>query len=231
MSDPIPNFDIVMPIYEGVDLMDVAGPYEFFSWWAGSAKQQNLTNVTITLAAETCAPVKSRDNFILTPNQTFDYYYENKLQANMIWTPGGNPDNLHFLMQPGTPYMNFLNQQAEHADWVCSVCEGALLLAAAGLLDGYEATTHWYFIPCLAEFKEITVAPNFPRFIRDRNRMTGGGISSGLDESLELIKIIAGEQMAENVQLNTQYYPKPPVSSTIPGSTECIVNMTGVNLG
>lgn len=229
MSDPIPNFDIVMPIYEGVDLMDVAGPYEFFSWWAGAVKETE--NVTITLAAETSAPVKSRDKFILTPNQTFDYYYENNLQANMIWTPGGNPDNLHYLMQPGTPYMNFLNQQAEHADWVTSVCEGALLLAAAGLLDGYSATTHWYFYPCLEQFKEVTVVPDYPRFVRDRNRMTGGGISSGLDESLELIRIIAGEAMAQNVQLNTQYYPEPPVSSTIPGSSDCIVDMTGVNLG
>jgi cyclohexyl-isocyanide hydratase len=209
--------------------MDVAGPYEFFSWWKGAVK--GVTNVTLTLAAETCDPVKSRDNFVLTPNQTFDYYKENNLQANMIWTPGGNPDNLHVLMQPGTAYLNFLNQQAEHADWVCSVCEGALLLAAAGLLDGYTATTHWYFIPCLAKFEEITIADGYPRFYRDRNRMTGGGISSGLDESLELIKIIAGKDMAENVQLNTQYYPQPPVSSTIPGSTTCSVNMTGVDLG
>ena len=228
MSDTIPNFDIVMPIYEGVDLMDVAGPHEFFSWLVGNWKAKN---VTITLVAETSAPVKSRDNFVLTPNQTFDYYKENNLQANMIWTPGGDPKALHVLMQPGTPYLNFLNQQAEHADWVCSVCEGALLLAAAGLLNGYNATTHWYFIPCLEEFKEITVAPGFPRFIRDRNRMTGGGISSGLDESLELIRIIAGTDMAEQVQQTTQYYPEPPVNSTIPGSTTCSVDMTGVNMG
>lgn len=228
MSDSIPNFDIVMPVYEGVDLMDVAGPYEFFSWLAGSWKEKN---VTITLVAETCAPVKSRDKFLITPNQTFDYYRENNLQANMIWTPGGDPNALHVLMQPGTPYLNFLNEQAENADWVTSVCEGALLLAAAGLLNGYTATTHWYFIPCLAEFKEITVAPGFPRFVRDRNRMTGGGISSGLDEALELIKLIAGTYWAEQVQLNTQYYPEPPVSSTIPGSTTCIVDMSGVNMG
>ena len=115
MSDPIPNFDIVMPIYEGVDLMDVAGPYEFFSWWAGSWKEKN---VTLTLVAETCDPLKARGNFVLTPDKTFDYYRENNLQANMIWTPGGDPKALHVLMQPGTPYLNFLTEQAEKADWV-----------------------------------------------------------------------------------------------------------------
>ncbi len=226
----VPTFNIVIPVYEGVDLMDVAGPYEFFSWLAGS-DYKNTRQVIITLVAETPDPVTSRDNFLITPNETFDYCEDNGLQANLIWTPGGNPNNLHYLMQPGTPYLNFLTSQAEKADWVTSVCEGALLLAAAGLLNGYQATTHWAFLRCLAAFPQIKIAPGYPRFVVDRNRVTGGGISSGLDEALEVIKLIAGASWAEQVQLRTQYYPDPPVSSTIPRSSGCMVDLTGVNLG
>jgi transcriptional regulator GlxA family with amidase domain len=226
MPDNVPNFDLIIPIYEGVDLMDVAAPYELFNWLAPNWTKKKLT---VTLVAETLHPLKSRDKLILTPTQTFDHYYKNNVQATMLWTPGGNPTDLHRLMV-GSPYLDFLIQQSEKAHWVTSVCEGALLLAAAGLLNGYTATTHWAFIPCLAAFPQITVAPGYPRFIVDRNRVTGGGISSGLDESLEIIRIIAGEAMAQSVQLNTQYYPVPPVSSTIPGATTCPVDLTGVNL-
>lgn len=71
--------------------------------------------------------------------------------------------------------------RGKKARFVTSVCEGALLLAAAGLLDGYEATTHWAFIPCLKEFPTVKVVEGNPRFVVDRNRVTGGGISSGLE--------------------------------------------------
>lgn len=214
----VPNFLITIPIYEGVDVMDVAAPFEFFGWWASA---DTTRNITVMLVAETMTPVKSRGGMMMTPMQTFDDYYQNKTQTNLIWTPGGDPNALGVLMKGG-PYLDFLNQQSAAADWVTSVCEGAMLLAAAGLLNGYTATTHWYFLPCFANFK-VTPAPGYPRFWVDGNRVTGGGISSGLDESLELIRLIAGEEMAQAVQLNTQYYPEPPVTSTIPGSTTCII--------
>ncbi|HEV7644115.1 MAG TPA: DJ-1/PfpI family protein [Pyrinomonadaceae bacterium] len=227
MSIDITNFPITIPIYEGVDLMDVAAPCEFFGWWAGNTTNPNIT---ITLVAETLEPVNTRNRIMLTPMQTFDDYYQNNIQSGLIWAPGGDPNSLSKLMQGG-PYLDFLVQQSEKAEWVTSVCEGALLLAAAGLLNGYTATTHWQFIPCLAEFSEVTVAPGYPRYWVDGNRVTGGGISSGLDESLEIINMIAGEAMAQSVQLYTQYYPDPPVTSTIPGATTCQVDMSGVNMG
>lgn len=125
---------------------------------------------------------------------------------------------------PRRKFLDFLIRQSVDAHYVCSVCEGALLLAAAGLLDGYYATTHWAFIPCLAErFPEVKVAPGHPRFCLDRNRLTGGGISSGLDEALELITLLKGTVAAENVQQTTQYYPRPPVTSEIPPATSCPV--------
>ena len=69
------------------------------------------------------------------------------------------------------------------------MCEGAILLAASGLLDGYLMTTHWAFIPCLTKFPKVKVAQGFPRFVLDRNRLTGGGISSGLDEAFKLVEL------------------------------------------
>ena len=97
-----------------------------------------------------------------------------------------------------------------------------MLLAAAGLLDGYEATTHWAFIPCLTErFPKVKVVGGHPRYCLDRNRLTGGGISSGLDEALALIQLLMGTGRAQYVQQSTQYYPRPPVTSEIPRATSC----------
>ena len=92
-----------------------------------------------------------------------------------------------------------------------------MLLAAAGLLDNYQATTHWVFVACFPErFPKVIVAEGHPRFVLDRDRLTGGGISSGLDEALMLIQLSAGTVAAQDVQQSTQYYPNPPVSSSIP---------------
>lgn len=106
--------------------------------------------------------------------------------------PGGDPSALKLLMSGrNRAYIDFLVKQAKNAHFVCSVCEGALLLAVAGLLDGFEATTHWSFVPCLKQFPKIKVAEGHPRFVVDGNRVTGGGISSGLDEAFKLVELIA----------------------------------------
>jgi transcriptional regulator GlxA family with amidase domain len=118
-------------------------------------------------------------------------------------------------------YVDFLVKQAKNAHFVCSVCEGALLLAAAGLLDGFEATTHWAFVPCLKRFPRIKVVEGHPRFVVDGNRVTGGGISSGLDEAFKLVELIAGYGVAQQVQQVMQYYPDPPVASTLPPAHGC----------
>ena len=91
-----------------------------------------------------------------------------------------------------------------------------MLFAASGLLDGYFATTHWAFLECFpALFPKVKIADGHPRFVLDRNRLTGAGISAGLDEALMLITLLGGTELAREVQQNTQYYPDPPVRSTI----------------
>jgi len=142
--------------------------------------------------------------------------------SDILWVPGGSGNAVAAAQANGT-FIQFLKAQAAGANWVTSVCTGALLLAAAGLLDGYEATTHWDFLPCFARYPRVKVTPGNPRFCIDRNRVTGGGISSGLDESLEIIQIVAGTVTAIQVQQTTQYYPDPPVKSQIPVATTCPV--------
>ncbi len=205
-------FNIVMPIYEGVDLLDVAAPFEMFSWMAVLWKERT---VKIKIAAETVKILKTRGNMQIKPDISFDDCGRKKLQADLLWVPGGDVKPLKKLMK-NTVYLDFIKKQSENAVYVTSVCEGAMLLAAAGLLDGYEATTHWAFIPCLKNFPDIKIAEDYPRFVVDGNRITGGGISSGLDESLKLIAMISNEEIAEKVQLNTQYFPKPPFKAKIP---------------
>jgi cyclohexyl-isocyanide hydratase len=132
------------------------------------------------------------------------------------------------MKDPDSPYLRYLRQIAAGATWVCSVCEGALLLARAGLLDNHRATTHWYFVACLQSFPKITVDTEHERFVVSQNafgnRLTGGGISAGLDEALKLISLLFGDKSAESVQLSTQYFPKPPVMGVIPTKIpECMI--------
>ena len=213
----LPVFNIVIPIYDGVDLMDVAAPHEIFSWmngyWTGHS-------VKITLAAHKNKTILTRDKLKLTPDTTFTSCYRRKFKADLIWVPGGDLKPLKKMMHDAD-YLNFLQTQSKTAKWVTSVCEGALLLASAGLLDGYLATTHWAFIPCLKAFEQIKVAEGFPRYVVDRNRVTGGGISSGLDEALKVVSLISSDDVARQIQLVTQYFPCPPFAGKIPGSDTC----------
>jgi len=145
-----------------------------------------------------------------------------KKQAQLIWVPGASDDTTQKMMGDAD-YINFLREQAPGAEWVTSVCEGAMLLANAGLLEGCTATTHWSMIPCLSKMKGVTVAPDYPRYCVDekKHRVTGGGVSSGIDESLRIIQLIAGTDIAEQVQVVVQYFPDPPVKGKIPDDNKC----------
>lgn len=200
---------ISIPIYDEVDLLDVAGPFEMFNW----------AGFTMQLVAASPGPVVSRGGLVIQAQVD----YASADRCDVLWVPGGDPSALKVLMgEGGKRYRDFLIRQSAGARYVCSVCEGALLLASAGLLDGYEATTHWYYVPCLKElFPKVKVVDGHPRYCLDRNRLTGGGISSGLDEALELIQLLAGTGKAQEVQQTTQYYPRPPVQSEIPRATKC----------
>jgi transcriptional regulator GlxA family with amidase domain len=207
-----------IPIYEGVNLLDVAGPLEMF-YWAG----QN-SNLKSTLISQDGGAVTSINGVRFEAQASF----AQTPALDILWVPGGEPGALQTIMKdPQSPYLQYLRQIAANAKWVCSVCEGALLLARAGLLDGHEATTHWYFTACLQSFPRIKVDTTRQRFVVSRNasgnRLTGGGISAGLDEALKLISLLFDDKSAEKVQITTQYFPRPPVMGVIPRSPECSI--------
>lgn len=208
---------IGIPVYQDVDLLDVTGPHEIFKWMED--KPNRL--VDVQLIAATMDDIKTRDGFVFKPNKTFD----NASRLDVLWVPGGDPAALIREMRPPSPtqpspYVKFLKQQSG-ARYICSVCEGAILLAASGLLDDHLATTHWRFIPCFAKFPKVRVAQGFPRFVLDRNRLTGGGISSGLDEAFKLVELLTRYDVAQDIQRTTQYYPCPPVASDLEPATDC----------
>jgi cyclohexyl-isocyanide hydratase len=212
---------IGIPVYPGFNMLDVTGPFEMFRW---AMQETGGEDLKVAIVAQTPGLIPS--NFGVEMNVACSF--KGAPQFDALWTPGGSTDALSTLMYGSdATYLNFLKQQAATATWVCSVCEGAMLLAAAGLLDGYTVTTHWAFVPCFQQrFPKVNLADGFPRFVKDRNRLTGGGIASGLDESLELITLLCGVGAAEGAQKSTQYYPDPPVTSRIPQTSYCPVPLT-----
>lgn len=202
-----------IPVYDGVDLLDVAGPYEMFSWVG-----KELEAVIVSADG---GPVKTRRSVGGHNSVCFEAHasFRKTPTLDVLWVPGGDPKVLGKIMSdPESPYLDYLGRVAKKAKWVCSVCEGALLLARAGLLDGYQATTHWAFVECLKRFSKIEVDTTHQRYVLSGNRLTGGGISSGLDEALMLVQLLFGTKTALDVQLTTQYFPKPPVSASIPAA-------------
>jgi transcriptional regulator GlxA family with amidase domain len=206
--------NIAIPVYDDVDMLDVAGPYEMFAW----------ADFAVDLLAERPGLLKFRNGFCFEAKKGF----ADAGSYDALWVPGGDPAALARLMgdtSTDRTYLDFLIRQSEQTPWVCSVCEGALLLAAAGLLDGYEMTTHWAFVNCIKQrFPKVILVEGHPRYHVDRNRLTGGGISSGLDEALKLIELLLGTDKAKYVQQMTQYYPCPPVASVIPPTPPCPVD-------
>jgi transcriptional regulator GlxA family with amidase domain len=202
-----PTIKLGIPVYEGVNLLDVAGPYEMFSWVPAA---KGLKSVIVS--ADGC-PVTTLNGVRFEAQASF----AETPALDVLWVPGGSLEALSAIMSnPASEYLAYLRGVAAGATWVCSVCEGALLLARAGLLQGHKATTHWAFVRCLESFPGIDVDMTHQRFVVSGNRLTGGGISSGLDEALKLVALLFDDKTAEAVQLTTQYFPAPPVCGRIP---------------
>jgi transcriptional regulator GlxA family with amidase domain len=204
---------ICIPVYDGVNMLDVAGPMEMFFW----------AEIDVVLVAEKPGTLRFMSGVPFIVERGFS----RPGKCDAMWVPGGKPSSLKRLIDGrDRRYLDFLAALEPKVKITASVCEGALLLAAAALLDGYKATTHWAFEPCFAKhYPKVTIVPGHPRYCLDRDRLTGGGISSGLDEALKLIELLKGRKAAEEAQLTTQYFPKPPVRAVIPRATSCPVDL------
>jgi len=188
---------IGMVIFPNLTQLDLTGPYEVFG---------RLPGTKVLLIAENLEPVKSDNGLMLTPDTTFD----TSPQVDVLFVPGGR--GIFDAMQ-NKYLLNFLKRQAEHAQYITSVCTGSLVLAAAGLLNGYKATTRWLSLNLLKLFNVDVVEE---RVVIDRNRITGGGVTAGIDFGLYVVAKLFNEELAKEVQLMMEYNPAPPFNAGSP---------------
>jgi cyclohexyl-isocyanide hydratase len=178
-------------LFPDITQLDLTGPFELL---------HRVPDVKAHLVWKDLSPVRSFSGLTMLPTTTMDECP----QLDVLLVPGG------FGVRPlmkDEQVLAFVRTQGAHARWVTSVCTGALLLGAAGLLDGYEATTHWAYVELLPTFG---ARPVKDRVVVDRNRMTGGGVTAGIDFGLRLVNELAGERTARALQLQLEYDPAPP---------------------
>jgi cyclohexyl-isocyanide hydratase len=184
-------------IYPGVTQLDATGPAQLLS---------RVPGAVIHMIWKTCEPVQTDAGFSINPTDDF----ASCPPLDVICVPGGIGQR---ALMADTDVLAFLAQQGEQARYVTSVCSGSLLLGAAGLLKGYRSACHWAFRDLLPMFGAVPVAE---RVVRDRNRMSGGGVTAGIDFGLTLAAELAGEDTAKEIQLFVEYNPVPPFSAGSP---------------
>ncbi len=194
MSAPL---QIGIVLFPKVTPLDFTGPLQVFS---------SVPGAQVHLVWKRIEPVPSDSVMTLTPTITF----ADCPQLDVICVPGGlGTDD----MINDEEMLAFLRKQAEGAKYVTSVCTGSLVLGAAGLLKGYRAATHWTAMEFLSSFGAI---PTRTRVCVDRNRVTGGGVTAGIDFALTLVSLLTDRQTAEAIQLRLEYNPAPPFNAGSP---------------
>lgn len=185
-----PQLQAGMLAFPGLTLLDLLGPQAVLH---GPCKTHLLWKTTDNVESDSDIEIRPTMRFADAPEK-FD----------ILFVPGG-PGQMSLFNDDET--LSFLARHGERADWVTGVCTGSLVLGAAGLLKGYQATTHWGAHDILPLFGAIPVKK---RVVTDRNRMTGGGVTAGIDFGLTLLDHIFGEDIAKTTQLMMEYDPAPP---------------------
>jgi cyclohexyl-isocyanide hydratase len=186
-----------MVLFDGLTQLDLTGPYEVLARMPGTQ---------VHLVAASREPVRTEWGLTIMPNAAFD----DAPPLDVLCVPGGWGVNA-CLDDPAL--LAFLRARAAHARYVTSVCSGALLLGAAGLLRGYRATTHWLSLDLLPLFGAEAVEA---RVVHDRNRLTGAGVTAGIELGLVLAAELFGAPVAQAIQLAIEYCPAPPFDSGSP---------------
>lgn len=184
-------------VFPKVQQLDLTGPYEVFATMPG---------VTVHLVWKSLEPLQSSTGLTLVPTRTF----ADCPDLDVICIPGGV--GIDALLEDAET-LAFIKAQATTAQYITSVCTGALVLGAAGLLQGKRATTHWASHSLLELFGAIPVKE---RVVRDGNLMTGGGVTAGIDFALTLIAEIFDPEKSQVIQLQLEYAPAPPFDSGRP---------------
>lgn len=192
---------IGMLIFPGMTPLDFVGPYEVFSQLPGAG---------VRVVWQTLEPVTAKGGLQFLPDTTID----GAPLFDILFVPGG--PGVGDLME-NRELLEFLRRQAHHVRYITSVCTGALLLGAAGLLKGYRATTHWLSLDLLPVFGATAVAD---RVVIDCNRITGGGVTAGIDFALTIAAELFGPETAKMIQLLIEYNPAPPFACGHPQTAD-----------
>jgi cyclohexyl-isocyanide hydratase len=190
-------FRVGMLVFPGITQLDMTGPQEFLS---------KVPGVEVCLYWKNLNPVTSASGLQLIPTHTF----EDQSPIDLLCVPGG-PGQVELMADDAV--LDFLRRAAATAHYVTSVCTGSLLLGAAGLLQGYKATTHWM---AMDDLNVLGAIPVHERIVCDRNRISGGGVTAGIDFALTVISKLWGEPIARSVQLGLEYDPQPPFTAGSP---------------
>ena len=197
-------FRIGLLLFPDITQLDMTGPYEVFIKFPGA---------TVDLVWKSLAPVTAGGGMQIVPTVTFS----DCPQLDLICVPGGTGMN---ALLNDAETLDFIRRQAKGARYVTSVCTGALVLGAAGLLKGRRAATHWLSRDMLAAFGATPVAE---RVVVDGNVITGGGVTAGIDFALTVAAQAFGPELAQAIQLGIEYDPHPPFDAGSPEHADAAV--------
>ncbi len=198
-------------LFDDLDQIDLTGPFEVLS---------RLPNATYRLYAPTAAPVKDIKGLRIAPDATL----ADAPQLDVLHVPGGFGQE---RLMENADVTGWIARQAKGAHAVFSVCTGALLLGAAGLLVGRKATTHWASFHLLPLFG---ATPVNARVVKDGNYIFAAGVTAGIDGALQLAAELRGQAVAENIQLYMAYAPEPPFNAGTPETAPAAV-LAGARVG
>jgi putative intracellular protease/amidase len=190
--------NIAIVIYDGFTALDAIGPYEVLS---------RLPGAHVTFVATEAGPVNT-DNGMLTV--IAERSLEQERQPDIVLVPGGPGE---VVQRAGGPVLDWLREVDRTTTWTTSVCTGSLILAAAGLLEGKRATTHWL---AMEKLRELGADPVEERVVFDGKLVTAAGVSAGIDMALTFAAHIAGDTVAQAIQLGMEYDPQPPFDAGSP---------------
>jgi cyclohexyl-isocyanide hydratase len=186
-------------LFEGIDQIDLTGPFEVLS---------RIPNATYRIYGKTAQPVRDVKGLLLTPDSTL----AEAPRLDVLHVPGGPGQE---ALMEDEEVLDWLRRQAASAHSVFSVCTGALLCGTAGLLKGRRATTHWASFHLLPFFGAIPVDE---RIVVDGNFVFAAGVTAGIDGALRLAAMLRGEEAAQAIQLYMAYAPEPPFNSGTPAT-------------
>jgi cyclohexyl-isocyanide hydratase len=181
---------IGMLVFDNVTQLDLTGPHEVLARMPGARVQ---------VIAKSAAPIRSEGGLAIVPDATF----ATADPIDLLFVPGGYGQ---IAATADDDTLAFVRAAGERAAWVTSACTGALLLGAAGLLRGYRAATHWAFMDLLPL---VGATPVAERVVIDRDRITGGGVTAGIDIALAIVERIASRDAADRIRVQLEYDPPP----------------------